>query len=334
MARREKGGAKVYRSKFRRLLELDQQIRAGSYPNAFSFARDWEMSRRTVVRDIEFLRDSLRAPIEYDPREAGYYYSDPSWTFQQIELTEGELLLLLVAKRMADQYRGTPLAETLESLCEKIRTILPDKVSVDPAYLKTQVSFHGQPSRPVSEDIWLPLFRALRENRVVRFWYRAVHWRKGHTRDVEPVHLACLADEWYLVAYDRAMEDLRHFAVSRIQSIDEVLAEVFEPREFNPDEYFANRFGRFVGEPGEVYDIEIRFSKDAAPWVLERTWHPKQETKKHRDGTLTLAFPAPSLYEVRRWVMQWGSDAEVIKPEELRQELAVEAKELTRMYGK
>jgi Ankyrin repeats (3 copies) len=62
-----------------RLLALDRLIRSGKYPNALTFARKWEVSQKTVQRDIEFLRDMLGGPLEYDRVRKGYYYSDPQW---------------------------------------------------------------------------------------------------------------------------------------------------------------------------------------------------------------------------------------------------------------
>lgn len=323
---------RLYRGKFGRLLELDDRIRAGKYPNAFSFANEWEVSRRTIMRDIEYLRDCLRAPIAYDAKKRGYYYTDPLYSIEQVELTEGELLLLLVAERMAQQYHGTPLAETLDGLFEKLQSLLPDAVSVDPLFMKERISFHGTPAKPISEEVWMPILRALRDRRALRIEYKAPSWQEPRTREVEPVHLACIADEWYLVAHDRGAEDLRHFSVARVQPTPEVLDEVFEPQAFDPGSYFENRFGRFVGKPGETHEVAIRFDVDTAPWILEREWHPKQKVRKHRDGALTLSFPAPSLYEVKRWVLQWGAGAEVVKPLELRRDVAQEIEALTKAY--
>ena len=56
-----------FRPLLRRLLSIDSEIRSGRMPNCTSLARAEEVSRRTILRDIDYLRDELRAPIEYDP---------------------------------------------------------------------------------------------------------------------------------------------------------------------------------------------------------------------------------------------------------------------------
>jgi len=312
----------LYRSQFRRLAELDREIRAGRYPNCFSFAKQWEVSRRTIARDIEFLKEK-GAPLEYDGTRNGYCYTDRSWQMPMLDLTEAELLQLLLAGRMASRYRGTPLAKTLSGLFEKIAATLPDRVSIDPAFVGEQFSFHGLPAREISEKVWTDVVRALRGCRVLRIVYAPVGAEEAETRDVEPIHMACIADEWYLVAHCRERDAMRHFSIARIRSA-KATAEAFEPPDFDPEEYFSNRFGRFIGKPGETYNVVVRFTKSAAPWVLERTWHPKQKVKRHRDGSLTLSFPAPALYEVKRWVLSWGAEAEVVGPKSLVQEIVQE----------
>jgi len=313
----------LYRSQFRRLAELDREIRSGKYPNCFSFAKKWEVSRRTIARDIEFLKER-GAPLQYDSVKNGYRYTDRSWQLPALDLTEGELLQLLLAGRMASRYRGTPLARTLDALFEKIAAALPDRISVDPAFVGEQFSFHGMPAREMSEKVWTAVVRALQSCRILQIVYAPVGEEDSETRDVEPVHVACIADEWYLVAHCRKRDALRHFSIAQIRSA-KPMAETFEPHDFDPEEYFSNRFGRFIGEPGKTYNVVVKFAKTAAPWVLERTWHPKQKVKRHRDGSLTLSFPAPALYEVKRWTLSWGAEAEVVGPRELHNSILSEA---------
>jgi proteasome accessory factor B len=320
----------LYRGQFRRLAELDRQVRSGKCPNCTSFARDYEVSRRTIARDVEFLKER-GAPLEFDAARNGYRYSDRSWRLPALDLTEGELFGLLLAGRMAARFRGTPIAGTLDSLFDKIAQALPERVTIDPAYVGEQFSFHGLPSREVSEKAWTAIARALRGSRVLRLEYAAVE-AGGTTRDVEPLHVACIGDEWYLVAHCRLRNEVRHFSISRVRSA-KPLAETFEPGDFDPEEYFANRFGRFVGRPGKSRTVVVRFTKAAAPWVRERVWHPRQKLRTGRDGGVTLSFPAPALYEVKRWVLSWGAEAKVLAPKELRAELARETKAMAGLYG-
>ena len=152
-------------------------------------------------------------------------------------------------------------------------------------------------------------------------------------REVEPVHLANVDDDWYLLAHCRRRNDWRHFALSRIDRA-ETRREHFTPRvDFNPESYFANRFGKFIAPPEEKpLLVRIRFVAHANVAVRERVWHPKQEIREQADGSLTLSLPIPSLAEARRFCFGWGSAAEVLAQPELRRQMAEDVELLRQMY--
>ena len=58
-----------------RLAEIHRKIKSGCYPNARQLAYSLEVSVPTINRDVEFLKDRFYAPIEYDAKNRGYYYS-------------------------------------------------------------------------------------------------------------------------------------------------------------------------------------------------------------------------------------------------------------------
>lgn len=323
----------VYRAHFGRLLLLDERIRAGKYPNCASFAREYEVSAKTVQRDIEFLRDNRGAPIAYDHDRRGYYYTAPGWRLTALELTEGDLFELAVAKRMAEQYRGTPLAGALDGLFAKIRDALPAATSIDPIAVQTGFSFHGHPTREVDEATWRTVANALRDRRILDVRYRSYGAARAKRRRLIPVHLTCLDGEWVLVASMPGRPRPVTFALSRMRSVA-VSDDPAPAVPFDPADFFSNRFGRFVGTPGRTHGVVVRFDASAAPGVLERRWHPRQKIRREKDGSVTLSFPAPAIYEAKRWVLQWGAAAEVLAPEELRTAVAASARRLRAVYGK
>lgn len=330
----------ITRTRMWRMIELDRMIKKGEYPNCSSFARHLAEEngmgtppdRKTILRDIEFLRDQLDAPIEYDNSKKGYYYTDRSWSFPMLELNEAELLQLLLAEEMAKSFAGTPIAKSIDSLFEKIFFNLSEKTEIDPLIVRKQFSFYGHPVRKIDIKVWGKIFHSLRDNRIAVIHYHGIQDEQAEERKVEPIHLGCVDGEWYLVAFCQKRNELRHFAVSRIEKI-KVTEHCFEPYDFEPDEYFSNRFGRFTGKAGEEQWVAVKFVPEAVPWILEREWHHKQKTTQHRDGSLTLELPIPSLFEARRWVLQWGCEAEVVKPVELKEMIASEIALMSDKYS-
>ncbi|MFC0391419.1 hypothetical protein [Paenibacillus mendelii] len=62
-----------------RIQWIDARVRQGQYPNIQQMMERFEISRRQALRDVEYLRDSLGAPLDYCPKRKGYYYTDHSF---------------------------------------------------------------------------------------------------------------------------------------------------------------------------------------------------------------------------------------------------------------
>ena len=141
------------KSQYARLMELDRKIRDGGYPNCLTFAESWGVSQKTVQRDIDFLRDQCGAPIAYERERKGFYYEDKSWWLPSVTLSEGELMGVLLAARVAEQYRGSPVAKQIERTFAKLVEMLPTKVSVNPALLYDRFTFTAPPAKPIDEKV-------------------------------------------------------------------------------------------------------------------------------------------------------------------------------------
>lgn len=93
-----------------RIQWIDAQIRSGRYPNARSLAAAFEISRRQALRDFEYLRDSLGAPLEYSAVHRGYIYTTDSFTPPGAYVTESERTVL---ESMAAYYSDVAATDTV-----------------------------------------------------------------------------------------------------------------------------------------------------------------------------------------------------------------------------
>src|SRR5437870_2016202 len=84
-----------------RIFWIDHEIRANHYPNTQKIAKHFEVSPKTAQRTIDFMRDRLRLPIDYSADHRGWYYTEPTYALPAIELTEGDLVAILLAERLA-----------------------------------------------------------------------------------------------------------------------------------------------------------------------------------------------------------------------------------------
>ncbi|MCA1810375.1 MAG: hypothetical protein LC725_13170, partial [Lentisphaerae bacterium] len=187
-------GMTVKRNKpqFWRLVELDRQIRSGQYPNCLTFSNKWEVSQKTIQRDIDYLKFILNAPIEYDRLKKGYYYTDTSWFLPSLNMSEGDMLTMLLASRAMEQYRGTPVAGRLERIFSKIADLVPDRLSIKPELIFTQFSFSAPPAKPIEEIIWIEMVRGMQSQLKVKIHYKSFEPKPVRTWLFAPYHIANL----------------------------------------------------------------------------------------------------------------------------------------------
>lgn len=293
-------------------MHIHQKLRGGRYPNAGRLARELETSRRTINRDIDFMRFRLNLPIEYDSRRYGYYYSKPVDEFPSVAVTEAEVFALLVAHKAIAQYQGTPFQKPLEAAFRKLAGHLDDQHGYTLAHLDEAVSF--RPFAPDDTDLetFQILTRAVQEHRTVEFLYKKLGAERAVRRHVRPYHLACIDNHWYLFAYDLDRQALRTFVLTRLRE-PELTSNTFEPpRDFKPDEYLQGSFGVFKGT--EDIRVTVEFDSWATDLVRGRKWHASQEFAALSGGRSRMTMRLTSLEELERWILSWGEHATVIEP--------------------
>src|SRR6266705_2922899 len=145
------------RPPLQRMLRIHQAIQSAKYPTAASLAAELEVSAKSVHRDLEFMRDRLQLPLEWDPSKFGYYYTQEVNAFPTVQITEGELFALIVAEKALQQYRGTSFEKPLLSALRKMEQTLPDTISLSLADIEHTISFRTR-AEPILD---LEVFDAL-----------------------------------------------------------------------------------------------------------------------------------------------------------------------------
>jgi predicted DNA-binding transcriptional regulator YafY len=96
--------------RLRRILEMVREgTRTGLLPNCSRFTRELEVSRRTIMRDLDFLRDDESVPIAYDESRKGFKLTDPTFVLPPVLLTQREVFSFSIARKLLERFEGTPL---------------------------------------------------------------------------------------------------------------------------------------------------------------------------------------------------------------------------------
>ncbi len=313
-----------------RMLRIHDELRRGTLTNCTKLVEILGVCRKTVLRDLAFMRDRLDLPIEFDAQIQAYRYTHPVTAFPTVHVTEGELLALLVAQRALEQYRGTPFHRSLEIAFEKLAGGLRDRISFSPADELRAVSFKNIGLGRTDLAIFNALSGAVLRQEEVEFDYRKPGESARSHRRVRPYHLAHRENLWYLIAYDGEREAMRTFALPRISDVTVLPQKFAKPADFTPESFFADALGVLGGRGN--HQVVIRFSADAADRVREREWHESQELGELPDGRVELRLRLGALPEVERWVLGWGAAAEVIGPKELRDRIQKSATAIAALY--
>jgi len=321
------------RARFARLYYIHQQLLNCKYPNVPILAQQLEVCRRTVERDIEHMRDRLGASIKYCPKNKGYYYENKDFNLPPMMLTEGELIAIFLGQKLLAKCAGTPLETSIRSAFEKILSLMPESISVDLNSLDHTISFDVEPIRGDEQqvaEIYSRLAAAVEKKNTIWIKYYGVTRDKISKRYVDPYHLRYYQGAWYLIGYCHLRQDIRIFALDRIQDLVKTTKNFTILPDFSIEDYLSSAIGIELG--GETQEVVIRFDAHQARWIRERQWHHTQQLVFQFDGSLILKITVSGLGEVKRWIMGFGSHAEVISPESLRKEIEEDAKRLLSVY--
>lgn len=321
---------KLSRPPLERMLHIHEELRRSALINCTKLVRNLEVSRKTIVRDIAFMRDRLDLPIEFDVQTNAYRYTHPVNSFPAVQVTEGELMALLVARRAVEQYKGTPFHHQLEIAFEKLTGGLKDRISFSPADELSSVSFKNMGLGKADLGVFNALSTSVLKQLEVEFAYRKPGDARATRRRVKPYHLSHRQNLWYLVGHDIERKALRTFALPRITDVRPTKTNFARPQDFSPEQFFSNALG-VLGGVGN-FQVKIHFTAKVADRVRERVWHETQTLIDLHDGGIELTMQLGALPEVESWILSWGSDAEVLAPAELRKTIRATVAKLTTQY--
>jgi len=296
-------------------------------------AEDLKTSERTVYRDLATLQDAgFPLTSEKLDGETRYRIMDGQRGHITFTLGKSELVALYLSQGLLRLLEGTVFEESLGALMEKIKAVVP------PEHL---VYFHGieeslavgkaatrnyASKRPVISAV----LKALTGQQTLEMSYFSPARSRETTRRVDPYKFWLVGDAFYLIGFCHVNNEVRTFLLDRIKSA-RVTHERFDiETEFDFSEYIKDTFR--VLRDGKPVEVLARFAKEVAHTFKEKKWHPSQEVSDNPDGSVNVRIEARGINEIRAWIMSWGELAEVLEPEELRQELKKTFLRLSKVY--
>jgi proteasome accessory factor B len=310
---------------------LHDELQHERLPNCHSFARQLEVSAKTIQRDIDFMRDRLGLPIEFDVVRNGYRYTKPVDQLPLATITEGELVALLVAQKAIAQYQGTPFEQPLAEAFARLTRDLDGPVTIALGAARSAITFKPVGAAPADLELFRKLSAAVLRGMEIEFDYRGLRHSRPERRQLQPWHLCCVDGQWYVIGHDLDRRAKRTFALPRIRKVRLRQGRFTRPADFSIRAHLGTAFGIYTGAGDHV--IRLRFDGWAARFVRERFWHESQKFTDGPDDAIELELRLSSLEEIERWILGFGAHVEVLAPAALRSRIAAAGRALAARHG-
>ena len=303
-----------------RFYRIDQLLHDRSVVPFADILAALEISRATLKRDLQYLRDRLNAPIVYDREANGYRYGGggpgPKFELPGLWFNASEIYALLTMQNLLADVQPGLLGPHIAPLQARLASLLGSRDDAPEEVAKRIRILHAA-RRRTSLSCFEPVAAALLKRR--RLLIR--HFNRGRNeeteRKVSPQRLVYYRDNWYLDAWCHLRDEIRSFAVDAIRHAEMLERRAKEVPAKQLDRVLAAGYGIFAG--AKVEWARLRFTPAAARWVAAEQWHPKQKATAAADGSYLLELPYANPTELVMDILRHGAEVEVLAPASLRQ---------------
>jgi predicted DNA-binding transcriptional regulator YafY len=295
-----------------------------------SVPEDYPKNTCTVWRDLEAL-EAVGFPIVTDRHngQTRWRLIEGFRNIPALGFSATELMALTFSGKLLQPLEGTEIQSALNSALNKVASALSPQGHEYVRTLDTLFSIGIGPHKNYQQykstvDL---ITQAIDKTRTAQIRYFSASRNTTSRREVDPYRLWYASGGLYLIAYDHLRKDVRMFTVERIRSITLTDHPYQMPLGFDVDAYVQDAL---MIMRGRRIDVELLFSKKVAAWVRDKLWHASQETFPMKDGRLRLTLKAADTDELVGWILSFGSQVRVVRPEGLLVKVKDEAKKISR----
>jgi predicted DNA-binding transcriptional regulator YafY len=306
-----------------RLYVIDRLLRDQGLVTFAHMLEQLEISPATLKRDLSFMRDRLNAPIVFDRDLGGYRLErqtiGPRHELPGLWFDDAELMALLSIHQMLEGLDvGGLLGPRLKPLVRRLQNLLGERFgSAD--QLNERVRFVRMHDRIVVPTDFSVVGHALLARKRLQITHYSRSRDETSEREISPQRLVHYRNAWYLDAWCHQRDALRVFSLDATQSV--VISET-DALDVAPDELsqaVEAGYGIFAGQ--QVQWAKLSFSAQAARWVENESWHPRQRSTLNEDGSLIREVPYSDSTELEMDILRHGEHVQVLAPADLAERI-------------
>lgn len=294
-----------------------------------------EVSRATLKRDLQYLRERLDAPIVYDRLDNAYRFAGDSRARSRelpgLWFSDKEIHALLTMHQLIQGLEAEGvLGRHLQPLLDKLHGMLgADDVAA--RELMQRVNIVAATRRPVNARFFESIGSALLERRRIDLLYYTRARGSESRREVSPQRLTHYRNTWYLDAWCHRSDGLRRFALDAVREAAVLAQRAKEVPLATVKAELDGGYGVFAGR--RLKWATLHFSAEAAQWVATEQWHARQQAQILADGSLKLRLPYADSTELSMDILRHGDQVRVLAPPALRREVAERLQRAAAMYA-
>lgn len=285
----------------------------------------------TIEKDIFSMRMEHDAPIKYSKKNLGYYYTDSTYTINEIPLTEEDLEAIKFAANTLLQFKEIDMFKQFGFAIDKI----VDRVNISSNPQEKDISTFVQFETALSikgNEYLAPLLQAIRQKKIVQFEYESFQSAKKKARRVVPLLLKEYRNRWYVITFDCIKEALITYALERIENLEESPEVFYQKIDFSADKFFKNAIG-ITANDSDPENIVFKADNVAAKYIISQPFHASQEIVKEGKNKTTFSMTVIVSEELIRSILSYGGEIELVEPENLRNTIIRRLREMCENYG-
>ena len=312
-----------------RLIRFVAELRKNNYPNAASFTRklretdleenlNMSCSERTVMRDLETLRNDFHAPISFSPENNGYFLTNPYWELKVPFMDDDMVMSAMLGAQLAGKIIPSPVKEQIR---DAVDNSIADNSSelLDHTYIETLlIASCGKTTIP--PEIFGTVFQAWRERHVLHLVYQKGLTGEVSERDFEPHIVAYHKGNWYLKGVNIADNKVIVLAIFRIRKA-ELTEHTFEIRK----DILRQTEKEGLFDYPKIENIKVKCAPEIAYYLYEQQKAKKLVITPQEDGSMIVVLPPSPEVEAVRWILGEGGNVEVLEPQWLRGKICEKA---------
>ncbi|WP_251861089.1 WYL domain-containing protein [Clostridium sp. Marseille-Q2269] len=317
-------------SKISHILQLLIILQYKEFVTAGELSDFLMVDKKTIYRYINSL-NSANIPIHAKKGRYGGFYIDKNFYMKSPKLDENEIRALLMAGEILTEENGFIYEKEYKSALGKIKNNLSGKnIDLNNIYNYNDFNINSIGNNKISQDKISKICSGIMNNKSIDISYFNINRNEITFRKVDPYDIIFKYGKWYIVGYCHFNKYIEIFDINRIKDIKDTKDTFIISKDFLINNFLEKYKTIFIKDKMKV---QLKFNKNRADFIKNNRWYVNEEINELKDGNILFEVYVENFKEIKRWILGFGEDVQVLSPKELKNQLRDEVSKLNNIYN-